>query len=210
LSYKNYAVPWKGTAFNFVGYGSNVPLNVRNRIFALGNTYTFDPTLINELRYNFSRQFITTTNGVESYLNEFAAQDQVNEIMDPVKLPKTHFYPSSSFTVDMPVGSSLSFGPPAWSEIDQPSEAHTILDNVTKILGKHTLKTGFIADGGQAAGSFWQPHALERPAPLYLPVFPRGCFFKNVRRPEHLPRDEPEGSKEVFPWVGLYCRLYLV
>ncbi|HEX2523180.1 MAG TPA: TonB-dependent receptor, partial [Terriglobia bacterium] len=161
VSYKAYAVPWKGPAFNFVGSGSQVPLNVRNRIFGLGNTYSFSPTLINEFRYNFSRQFITTTSGVESYLNEFAAQDQVNAQLDPIQIPNTKFYPSPSFSVSVPGGYGLSFGPPAWVEMDQPTEAHTIMDNLTKIVGKHTFKTGFVFRLEHATWDSTNPTGLQ-------------------------------------------------
>ena len=38
----------------------------------------------------------------------------------------------------------MSFGPEGWVNMNTASEAYTILDNVTKIIGKHTVKGGFL------------------------------------------------------------------
>ncbi len=144
VTYRNYRVPWTGPAYTNVGFGAVVPLNVRNQIYGIGNTYTFSPTLINEFRYSFSRQFLTTTEGTQSYLDEVAAQSEVIDRLAPLQIPVNRFYPTPSFDVSLPVGGGLGFGGAPWQSINEMSEAHTFLDNVTKIAGKHTLKTGLV------------------------------------------------------------------
>jgi hypothetical protein len=146
VSYRNYRVPWTGPTYPAasVGYGANLPLNIRNQIFGLGNTYTLNPTLINEFRYSFSRQFLSATSGTQAALDEVAAQSEVVQRLAPLRLPSTKYYPTPSFDVYTPGGGWMPFGSPAWVSMDQITEAHTILDNVTKIIGKHTLKTGFV------------------------------------------------------------------
>jgi len=144
-TYRNFRVPWTGAAYPTpqVGYGTHQPVNFRNLIYGLGNTYNITPTTINEFRYNFSRQYVTTS-GALDFLNKTAAQAQVNQELAPVKLPTTQYYPSPSFSVSSPGGGSLQFGPEAWANSAAMSEAHNITDNLIKIVGKHTLKTGFL------------------------------------------------------------------
>jgi hypothetical protein len=61
-----------------------------------------------------------------------------------------------------PGGADIRFGPQTWVNMTTAAEAYTILDNITKIMGKHTLKTGFI-------------YRLEHTA--YLSGFPTGFEF---------------------------------
>ncbi|MCI0626127.1 MAG: carboxypeptidase-like regulatory domain-containing protein [Acidobacteria bacterium] len=142
-TYRNYRVPWTGPTYpaSQVGYGAHVPLNVRNQVFGLGNTYTVNPTLINEFRYSFSRQFLTSREGgTRAYLDEFAAQSEVERILAPLRLPPN----DTHFTISAPGGSSLRFGLPGFENLTEMSEAHTFQENVTKIAGKHTLKAGLV------------------------------------------------------------------
>ncbi len=161
--YRNYAVPWTGLTYpaQLVGFGSRVPLNVKNQIFGLGNTYTFTPTLINEFHYNFSRQLLDAKGGTISAFNQIAALKQLEQLFDPTRLPKTEFYPAPNFYISTPEGGSLQFGIPSWQSSNVMSEAHTILDNVTKIIGRHTLKTGFTYRLEHAAWDSSSPTSLN-------------------------------------------------
>lgn len=145
-TYRNHKVPWKGPSYpaSSVGYGSRLPLNVRSQILALGHTYVATPTLINEFRYSFSRQFMSTTVGTQDYLDDVAAQSEVLEVLAPLQIPVNAQDRVPNFGISMPGGRGLNFGPPTWENVNQMSEAHTMLDNVTKIVGRHSLKTGFI------------------------------------------------------------------
>ena len=61
-SYNQFRLPYSGPTFQAgeFGLGGNLPFVFANQIFAFGNTYTLSPTLINEFRLNFTRQFYTT------------------------------------------------------------------------------------------------------------------------------------------------------
>ncbi len=138
--YNNYRVPWTGPTFpqGQVGYGSNYPFSFANTVIALGNTYTLTPTLVNEFRAAFTRQFLTThpQHPLPNSLND---QSQVQSILAPSQIPLNAGYPIPQFNVG-----SMTFGLQAWSSLETTTEAYTFTDDLTKIIGRHTLKTGFI------------------------------------------------------------------
>ncbi len=161
--YRNYRVPWTGPTYpaSRVGYGTKVPLDFKNQIFGLGNTYTFGPTFFNEFHYNFSRQLLNAKSGAISAFNKVAALQEVEKVTTPLRLPSSQFYPAPDFDMSTPGGGSIHFGIPAWSSSNVMSEAHTFLDNVTKIIGRHTLKTGFVYRLEHAAWDSSNPTQLE-------------------------------------------------
>jgi hypothetical protein len=143
--YRNYAVPWTGPTFpqELIGFGSPYNFNVRSQVIALGHTYAFNPDLVNEFRVSFSRQFLSTLS--HPYPNSVTALPAVEQALAPSRLPSNAFFPTPNFHIDnTPGGGFIAFGPEAWVNIATGSEAYTILDNVTKIIGKHTMKMGFI------------------------------------------------------------------
>ena len=143
--YRNYAVPWTGPTFpqELVGSGSNYNFGIRSQIIALGHTYTFNPKLINEFRASFTRQFLTTLK--HPYPDGFTSQSAVEQELAASLLPTNPFFPTPNFEIDStPGGGFIDFGPTPWVNIATGTEAYNILDNVTRIIGKHTLKTGFI------------------------------------------------------------------
>jgi hypothetical protein len=144
-TYNNYRVPWTGPTFpwSLVGFGSNFPLGFANQIIALGNTYSLRPTLINEFRASFSRQYMTT-HPSQPYPDSVTGQSQVQQELAPLKIPQDPFFPMPTWDIGSPEGGSITFGPEGWVNMNTGAEAYTILDNVTKIMGKHTLKTGFL------------------------------------------------------------------
>jgi hypothetical protein len=141
VKYSNYRVPWTGATFpnDSVGWGSTYPVDLRNQIIALGNTYTVSPTLINEFRASFSRQFLTT-HPSQAYPDSITDQSEVERILAPSRIPVDPYFPVPMFNV----GWTYTFGPSTWVNQVQAAEAYTILDNVTKTIGRHTLKTGFV------------------------------------------------------------------
>ncbi len=145
VKYRNYRVPWTGPTFPYdsVGFGSNYPFDLANQIIAMGNTYMFSPTLINEFRGSFSRQFLTT-HPSHPYPDSITAQSQVQQLLAPLHIPEDPFFPVPWWGITGPGGSNTTFGPTTWVNMNTGAEAYTILDNVTKVMGKHTLKTGFI------------------------------------------------------------------
>jgi hypothetical protein len=145
VHYRNYRVPWTGATFpqDGVGFGSRYPFDLGNQIIAFGNTYTINPTLINEFRVSFSRQFLTT-HPSHPYPDSVTDQSQVQQILAPLNIPEDPFFPLPNWQITGAAGSNMPFGPPTWVNMNTGAEAYTILDNVTKVIGRHTLKTGFI------------------------------------------------------------------
>jgi hypothetical protein len=143
--YRNFRVPWTGATFpqDSVGYGSQYNVDFNNQILSLGNTYAVSPRLINEFRASFSRQFMDT-HPQAPYPDSITDQTNVKQRLTANRIPSDPFFPVPNWTMSTPGGGDISFGPTTWVNMTTAAEAYTILDNVTKIMGKHTLKTGFI------------------------------------------------------------------
>jgi len=143
--YANYRVPWTGPTFPWsgTGWGGSYDLNLINQIIAVGNTYSLSPTLINDFRVSFSRQAMTT-HPQHPYPNSITDQTQVVQELAPTQIPEDPYFPMPNIGISSPNGGSMNFGPVNWVNMINGAEAYTFLDNLTKILGKHTLKTGFI------------------------------------------------------------------
>ena len=148
-AYRFLQVPWTGATFpsRQIGFNSNLPFDVHNNIIALGNTYTFAPTVINEFRASFTRQWMTTF-PEQPFKTEISDQERVKELTDRIMIPGIGSeFPVPSFRVSPPVPGStgdLVWGPVDWVNGIQATQAFTIMDNVTKVSGKHTLKGGFM------------------------------------------------------------------
>jgi len=145
VPYRNYRVPWTGATFPFnnVGFGSTYPVDFTSTIIALGNTYSITPTLINEFRASFSRQFMST-NPAHPYPDSITNQTAVAKVLGADRLPEDTYFPIPNWNITGPGGGSMTFGPTPWVNMNTGAEAYTILDNVTRVLGKHTIKTGFV------------------------------------------------------------------
>lgn len=143
--YDNYRLPWTGPTFPdaSVGFGSNYPLRFRNQIISFGNTYIIRPTLINEFRVGFSRQFMGT-NLNQPYPDSVSNQTQVQNLLAPAHIPFQPYNPTPLFNIGTPAGGSITFGPQGWVNMVQAADAYTIVENLTKVIAKHTLKTGFM------------------------------------------------------------------
>jgi hypothetical protein len=143
--YRNYRVPWTGATFpqDDVGYGSSYPVDFKNQIIAIGNTYAVSPRLINEFRVSFSRQYLST-NPEAPYPDDITDQTNVKQRLTANRIPSDPFFPVPHWEIGTPGGAEIHFGPQTWVNMRTAAEAYTIIDNVTKIMGKHTLKTGFV------------------------------------------------------------------
>jgi hypothetical protein len=141
--YNNYKLPWTGVTFpdGQFGYGGQKPFSFMNEIIALGNTYTVNPTLINEFRASFTRQYYTTHPAEGGYPDSVTDLTAMKAVLDPIQIPAQT---TPSFNVNIPGGGSASWGPIGWTNNMNAHESYTILDNVTKVLAKHTLRTGFV------------------------------------------------------------------
>ena len=141
--YNNYRIPWTGATFpaGSFGYGGQEPFDFANQIIAFGNSYTVNPTLINEFRASFTRQSYNTHPETGGYPNSVTDLSGVKAVLDPIQIPAQT---TPSFRVNNPEGGSMSWGPVAWNNNMNAHESYTILDNLTKVFGKHTLRTGFV------------------------------------------------------------------
>jgi hypothetical protein len=165
--YRNYEVPWTGPTFpqELIGFGSPYNFGVRSQVVGLGHTYTFSPRLINEFRFNFTRQFLSTLS--HPYPNSDTALAQVEQELAPSLLPTNAIFPSPNFHIDnTPGGGFIAFGPEAWVNMATGSEAYTILDNVTRVIGKHTMKMGYIYRLDHASYNSDDPTILDFNASL--------------------------------------------
>jgi hypothetical protein len=143
--YSNYRLPWNGASFPWsqVGWGSTYSYNMSSNIISLGDNFLFSPSLVNEFRGSFSREFITT-HPSQPYPDSVTDQTATVKLLQADQIPLSPYFPVPSFNISGASGGSMSFGPTAWVNMNTGAEAYTILDNLTKTIGAHTLKTGFI------------------------------------------------------------------
>jgi hypothetical protein len=136
--YQNFRYPWNGpTAQTQTGIAGAQPYRTINQIGAVGLTSTLSATLVNEVRFNFSRQNqIATPNGENVVDN--------HDVLSHVQGLNFILFPPFQVVPDISIGGIGGFGPQQWQNAIQGEQAYTFLDNVTKILGKHTLKTGLM------------------------------------------------------------------
>jgi len=146
--YTNFRYPWNGaTAPTQTGVAGAQPYRTINQIFALGLTTTFSPTLVNEARAMFSRQNQIASPNPDSVTDTKNVIQHVQGL-NFVLIPPYQVVPTISFGASI-IGNNVqnatgAFGPQQWQNGIQGVQAYTFLDNVTKILGKHTLKGGLM------------------------------------------------------------------
>src|SRR5579863_4398495 len=136
--YQNYRYPWDGaTAQTQTGIAGAQPYRTINQIFALGLTTTFSSTLVNEARAMFSRQNQIASPNPNSVSDTQAVEQKVAGL-NFVLFPPTQVIPTIG------VGGVGGFGQQQWQNGIQGVQAFTLLDNVTKIINKHTVKGGLM------------------------------------------------------------------
>ncbi len=136
--YANYRYPWNGpTAQTQTGIAGAQPYRTVNQIFALGLTSTFSPTLINEARAMFTRQNQVAIPNPDSVVDN-------TDVLNHVKGLNFILYKPFQIVPDISIGDIGGFGPQQWQNAIQGVQAYTFTDNVTKILGRHTLKGGLM------------------------------------------------------------------
>jgi hypothetical protein len=136
--YTNYRYPWNGaTAQTQTGAAGAEPYRTINQIFALGLTSTVGSGFVNEARAMFSRQAQIATQNLDSVADTSNVEKHVQGL-------NYILYGPTQLVPDVGVGGVASFGPQQWQNGIQGVQAYTFLDNVTKIMGRHTLKGGMI------------------------------------------------------------------
>jgi hypothetical protein len=141
--YNNYRVPWTGATFpnDATGWGGQFPVDFANTNIGFGNTYTFAPTLVNEFRVSFTRQFLNSHPN-QPYPNSITDESGVEQILAPLQIPHDPQSPTPNWSMSVPGGESITFGPTQWVNMITMAESYNLLDNITKVAGKHTFKAG--------------------------------------------------------------------
>jgi hypothetical protein len=103
---RNYLVPWTGPAYpnEFVGFNSRYPTDSSNQVVGIGNTYTLNPTLVNEFHASFTRQILAVN---ESALGDVMNVPAVEKQLAPLKIPSRQFYPVPTWQMSSPGGGNL-------------------------------------------------------------------------------------------------------
>jgi hypothetical protein len=134
--YKNFKLAWTGPTAETNGIAGAQPYRTMNQIFTLGHTYTFGGTWVNEARASFSRQ----NQRAEQNPDELVGNDEIKQRIQGLNFVLDEFGPVPTIGV----GGFNGFGPQQWQNAIQGVDAFTVLDNVSKIIGKHSLKTGLM------------------------------------------------------------------
>jgi len=159
--YNIYRTPWTGPTVPYIGYGGNTPYSFISEVAGIGHTYMASPTFFNEFRMSYSRQVFDTNPSQAGFPNSVTDLSQVQKVLAPSQIFLSQFTPSPSFLISMPAGGSASFGSPGWVNQRQANDAYTILDDVTKIISKHTIKTGFMYRKDQQGREISDPSTLN-------------------------------------------------
>ena len=139
--YNNFRYPWNGpTAQTNTGVAGANPYDTYNQLAILGLTSTLSSSLVNELRISFGRQNMVSLPNTESVTGNQAVQQRVQGLNFLLYEP---FQPVPTISFEQPVGGGYtSFGPVQYQNGTLGQQSFNVNDNVTKIIGKHTLKMG--------------------------------------------------------------------
>jgi hypothetical protein len=158
--YGIYRTPWTGATVPYQGFGGNTPYTFTSEVAGIGHTYIASPTFFNEFRMSFSRQVFNTNPSEAGFPDSVTDLPQVQQVLAPSQIFLSQFTPSPTFQISMPGGGSANFGSPGWINQRQANDAYTILDDVTKIIGRHTIKTGFMYRLDQQGREISDPSTL--------------------------------------------------
>jgi hypothetical protein len=142
--YMNFRYPWNGpTAQTQTGIAGAQPYRTINQIATIGWTSNISSSLLNEARFTFSRQNQIATPNPDSVVDN-------TDVLKHVQGLNFYLYPPFQIVPAINGSDVGGFGPQPWQNGIQSAQAFTFLDNVTKIIGKHTWKSGltFRRDNG--------------------------------------------------------------
>ncbi|HET7215990.1 MAG TPA: TonB-dependent receptor [Terriglobia bacterium] len=140
--YNNFRYPWDGpTAQTNTGWAGSQPYNTLNQLGVLGLTSTFTPTLVNELRISFGRQNMVAQANSERVTDNQAVLQRVQGLNFTLSEPFQPV-PTISITPYYNGGYSGQFGPVEFQNGSMGQQSFNVIDNLTKIIGKHTVKVG--------------------------------------------------------------------
>jgi hypothetical protein len=148
--YANYELPWTGATAPqaFAGANGPNPYRVINQVGAIGLT-SAGTTVVNEARLLYSRQVVLPEQNPNSLVNNSGVQQELQGL----DIPSNNYSPVPNIYVN---GLS-TIGGPAWTNSLQMTESVNLLDNLTKVLSRHTLKTGFMYRLDRTANEDFDP-----------------------------------------------------
>ena len=153
--YTNFRYPWNGpTAQTNTGVAGANPYNTSNQLAILGLTSTFTSTLVNEVRISYGRQNMVSLPNPESVTGNQEVQQRVQGLNFLLYEP---FQPVPTISISnyAPSGYNGSFGPVEYQNGSMGQQSFNVTDNLTKIIGKHTLKMG----GTYRLNNLWANYA---------------------------------------------------
>ncbi len=134
--YTNFRLPWSGATAQTQGISGAQPYDTKNSILALGHTQTFSSTLVNELRISYSRQNQVGKPNPDALVDNAGVEAKIQGL----NFLTSQFGPVPT----VGIGGYFGFGPQQWQNGIQGVDAYTVQDNITKIIGKHTVKGGLM------------------------------------------------------------------
>jgi hypothetical protein len=134
MSYSNlrgsYPAPF-GPILDGGGYGSDGPTVNMGQNYVLSETHIFNPTLINEFRFGYNWEHA-----------QFLQQSANTDVAAQVGLGGIPYSANNGGLPSTSISGISGFGSPGYYPSIETENVYQILDNVTKILGNHTLKMG--------------------------------------------------------------------
>ena len=136
--YTNFRYPWDGaTAPTGTGIAGAQPYRTINQAATVGFTSTLTPSLLNEARMSFTRQNQIASPNPNSVADTSAVENEVKNL-------NFILYPPTQVVPTIGINGLEGVGQQQWQNAIQGVQAYTFTDNVTKILGKHTVKSGMM------------------------------------------------------------------
>ncbi|HXF27157.1 MAG TPA: TonB-dependent receptor [Bryobacteraceae bacterium] len=134
--YSNFRLPWFGPTAPTQGLSGAEPYTTANQILTIGHTQTFSSTFINEFRASYSRQNQISQPNPSKLVDNSGIEQRIQGL---------NFISNTLFPVPIiGIGGYGGFGPAQWQNGIQGVDAYTLQDNVTKIIGSHTVKAGLM------------------------------------------------------------------
>ncbi len=134
MSYSNlrggYPAPL-GPILDGGGYGSDGPTVNMGQNYVLSETHIFNSKLVNEFRFGYNWAHA-----------QFLQQSANTDVASQVGLGGIPYGPNNGGLPSTTVSGLTSFGSPGYYPSIEYENVYQILDNVTKIIGNHTLKMG--------------------------------------------------------------------
>jgi hypothetical protein len=108
------------------GFGNAT--RVQRQIFTINETHIFSPTLVNDVRFGFSRWHSTNKPNAQLNPQDFGINNGIDQ---PIGLPQISL-----------AGGNLSFGGPAAQPSGRGDTTFVVADTLNYLVGRHSLKLG--------------------------------------------------------------------